>query len=229
MALKKKLSKTEFEALNEALQAEYIQDGENYVLDVEGGDEGSGITQSDVDKVLQAKQHEKELRLKAEKELKELKASGQGQSQEADGLREQLDNLNTRLSARDNSLKKTALDAAAAEITKHSKFPKAFKPNVLARLQADINESGEAVVTVLDAAGKPSKLTLDALTDEFKKDKEFEGLMLGSQASGGDGGRQGTDGSDKPIKDMNESERVAAAKADPDGFRAKMAAENQPV
>lgn len=226
MALKKKISATAYEALNEALKSEYTLVGEDYILDVDGDDRP---TQADLDALKQAKQHEKEARQTAERELKALKAAGEGNSTEAQQLREELESLNTRLSSRDNALKKTALEAAASKVTVKSKFPTAMLPNVLTRLDASIDDSGQAVVTVLGADGKPSKMTLDELVVDFQKNKEFEGLMLGSAASGGGNLGDPADGGNKAIKDMSESERVAAAQADPKGFAAKVAAETPTV
>lgn len=221
MALKHKLSATQYEALNDALKGEYTLVGDEYVLDVEGLP--SGPTQADLDALAQAKAHEKAARQAAEKALKELKAAGEGNGAEAETLRGEITALTERLNSRDSSLKKSALEAAAGKVTSASKFPKVLAPHVMGRLQADIDESGNAVVTILDASGKPSKMTFDELTAEFKKDKEFEGLMLGSQASGSGTTGQPTDalsGDGKKLKDMSEAERVAMAQTDPDGFKA---------
>lgn len=222
MALKKRVTAEQYAALADVLKGEYVKDGDVYVLDVDGDDRP---TQADVDALKQAKQHEKEARQTVERELKALKAAGEGNSTEAETLRGELAALSERLNSRDGALKKAALEQAAGNITSKSKFPNVMKPHVLARLQADINEAGDAVVTILGADGKPSKLSFDELTTEFQKNKEFEGLMLGSQSSGGDGGKPAADGSIKAVKDMTEGERVAAAKADPQGFAQRVRAE----
>lgn len=216
MALKKKISATAYEALSDELKAQYSLQGEDYLLDVEGDDRP---TQEDVENLKRAKDHEKAARQKLEKELKDMKAAGEGGTQEAETLKGEIAALSERLNARDSALKKSALEVASSGVTAKSKFPNVMKPHVLARMQADINEAGDAVVSILGADGKPSKMTVEELADEFTKNKEFEGLMLGSQASGGGGGKPPADGAKKPLKEMTEAERVAMAKDDPEGFR----------
>lgn len=218
MALKRKISATAYEALSDEGKGYYKLVGEDYVLDLEGGD--TGPSQADIDALKQAKDHEKTARQNAEKELRALKAAGEGSGAEAETLKGEIAALTERLNSRDSSLKKAALEAAASKVTGSSKYPKIMLPHVMGRLQADIDESGNAVVKILGADGKPSNLNFDQLVEEFKKDKEFEGLMLGSQSSGGEGGKPGGDGGGKALKDMSEPERVAMAKSDPDGFKA---------
>lgn len=220
MALKKLIDAAAFANLPEATQALYVKVGDGYKLDLEGDD---GPTQADLDAVKTAKDHEKAARQSAERELKELKAKGEGNGQEAETLKGEISALTERLNARDAALKKSALEAAAGNITSKSKFPNVMKPHVLGRLQADIDESGNAQVVILGADGKPSKMSFDELTEEFKKNKEFEGLMLASTSSGGGGGNPPADGGQKALKDMSESERVALAKSDPDTFKALVA------
>lgn len=217
MALKKLIDAAAYEKLDDATKALYVKAGDGYKVDLEGDD---GPTQADIDALKQAKQHEKDARQAAEKELKALKAAGEGGSAEAETLKSEITALTERLNSRDGALKKSALETAAQSVTSKSKFPNVLKPHVLGRLQADIDESGNAVVSILGADGKPSKMTFDELATEFQKNKEFEGLMLGATSSGGGGGNPPADGAVKALKDMSESERVAMAKTDPDGFKA---------
>lgn len=217
MALKKLIDAAAYEKLDDATKALYVKVGDGYKVDLEGDE---GPTQADIDALKQAKDHEKAARQAAEKELKALKAAGEGGSQEADTLRQEIAALSERLNSRDGALKKSALEAAAQAVTSKSKFPNVMKPHVMGRLQADIDDSGNAVVVILGADGKPSKMSFDELTTEFQKNKEFEGLMLGATSSGGGGGNPPADGAVKALKDMSESERVAMAKSDPDGFKA---------
>lgn len=221
MALKKLIDAAAFANLPEATQALYVKVGDGYKLDLEGDD---GPTQADIDALKTAKDHEKTARQTAERELKELKAKGEGNGQEAETLKTEISALTERLNSRDGALKKSALEAAAGNITSKSKFPNVMKPHVLCRLQADLDESGNAIVSILGADGKPSKMTFDELTEEFKKNKEFEGLMLAPTSSGAGGGQYPADGSTKQLKDMSEKERVAFSQTDPDGFKAAIKA-----
>lgn len=221
MALKKLIDAAAFANLPEATQALYVKDGDGYKLDLEGDD---GPTQADIDALKTAKDHEKAARQAVERELKDLKAKGEGNGAEATALKTELEALTARLNSRDSSLKKSALEKAAGAVTSKSKFPTVLAPHVMSRLHADIDESGNAVVSILGADGKPSKMTFDELTEEFKKNKEFEGLMLAPTSSGGGGGQDPADGSTKQLKDMSEKERVAFSQTDPDGFKAAIKA-----
>lgn len=225
MAIKHKLSQAEFDALSDDLKDCYKKDGDGYIVDVSGAP--AGVTQADVDKAVSAKNHEKELRLKAERELREHKANGSTTAEEAESLKGEVQKLTERLNSRDSSLKSSAMNGLAEKVAASSKYPSIMLPHVLKRLSADIDESGAAKVSILDKDGKVSTLTIDQLTDEFRKDKEFEGLMLANTSSGAGGGQPGSNGNPgtKQLKDMNEQERVAFAKTDPDGFKAAIAAQ----
>ena len=59
---KKKISKAGFEKLADHLKTEYVERGDNYILDLEGDDA-----------LERAKEHERELRKAAEAEAKQLK------------------------------------------------------------------------------------------------------------------------------------------------------------
>ena len=229
MAIKHKLTQAEFDALSDDLKDCYKKDGDGYIVDVSGAP--AGVSQEDIDRAVSAKNHEKEARQKAEKELRELKANGNTTAEEAETLKGQVQQLSERLNSRDNSLKSTALNSMAEKVAANSKYPSIMLPHVLNRLSAEIDESGNAKVSILGKDGKASALTIDQLTDEFRKDKEFEGLMLANGSSGGGGGQPGDHGNPgtKQLKDMNEKERVAFAQNDPDGFKAAMAAQTPSV
>lgn len=229
MAIKHKLSQAEFDALSDDLKDCYKKDGDGYIVDVSGAP--AGVTQEDVDRAVSAKQHEKELRQKAERELRELKANGGTAAEEAETLKGQVTQLTERLNSRDSSLKNSALNGLAEKVAASSKYPSIMLPHVLKRLSADIDESGSAKVTILGKDGKASTLTVEQLTEEFRKDKEFEGLMLAPASSGAGGGNPdgGAGYTGKQLKDMNEKERVAFARNDPDGFKAACAAQTPSV
>jgi hypothetical protein len=229
MAIKHKLTQAEFDALSDDLKDCYKKDGDGYIVDVSGAP--AGVTQEDVDKAVSAKNHEKEARQKAEKELRELKANSGTTAEESAALKTQVEQLSERLNSRDSSLKNTAMTGIAEKVAASSKYPAIMLPHVLKRLSADIDESGNAKVTILGADGKPSQLTADQLVEEFRKDKQFDGLMLGAGSSGGGGGNPGDSGNPgtKKLKDMNEQERVAFAKTDPDGFKAALAEQTPSV
>lgn len=226
MPIKFKLSKAEYDALPEDRKDDYIANGDEYIVDLT--DAPKTYTQADIDALTQAKGNEKKLRQDLQKELNDLKKAGEGNSSEAEQLREEMKALSDRLSARDNALKASATKLAAESVTKLAKTPSILLPHVMARLQADIDEQGNAKVTILGADGKPSQLTLEQLGKEFQTNADFADVMLapGSSGSGGAKGNSGGNAGTKSLKDMSEQERVALAKSDPEAFKALTAQAN---
>lgn len=224
MALKKRINASEYAVLDDELKAFYIKEGSGYKVDLEGDE---GVSQADVDAAVNAKNHEKQKRQEAEKRIRELEASNGGTSQEAETLRGTVDELTKRLNARDDAIKRNAMATVATQVSGHAKTPKVLMPHVMSRLSADLDEEGNAVVSILGLDGKPSKLTVDELVAEFRGAEEFQGLMLASTSSGGGGGNpDGGNPVNKSLKDMSEKERVAMAKSDPEGLK-KLVADSQ--
>lgn len=195
MALKKKLTKAEFEKLNEAFKSEYIEDGEGYRLDVEG--------EEDTGALKRAKDRESQLRKDAEEKLKLAQESLDkitGDDARKKGDIETLEkSWNTKKDLEISSLKtgyeerinklstytqKNLVENVAMQIaSKISKSPALILPHIKARLQADLD--GETPSTViLDASGKASALTIDQLSAEFVANKDFASIIIGSRASG---------------------------------------------
>ena len=217
MALKKRINASEYAVLDDELKQFYIKDGSGYKVDLEGDE---GVTQADVDAAVQAKNHEKQKRQEAERRLRELEQSGGQAGEEAETLRTQLKELSERLNNRDEAIKRSAKERIAAEITTHAKTPKVLLPHVMSRLSADLDEQGNAVVSILGADGKPSKMTTSELVEEFRKTEDFQALMLAPTSSGGNGGEPNGGGEvTKKLSEMSEKERVALAKSDPEAFK----------
>lgn len=207
MALKKKLSKEDYEKLSAHLKTEYIEDGEGYKLDIDG-DEDTGALK-------RAKDREAQLRKEAEKELKEAReklAEIEGNDARKNG---DIKTLEKSWSDKHESIKteyegkigkltsfiSTALvDNVALQIASEiSTAPKLLIPHIKARLAADFD--GETPSTrVLDAAGKPSALKIDELKQEFVANKDFASIIIASKASGG-AGKPNNTGSGAPNSD----------------------------
>ena len=87
--------------------------------------------------------------------------------------------------------------------------------DVLARI--DIRD-GETVV--LDAKGGLTGNTLDDLLKEFSASSRYADNIKGTQARGnGADGSKVTSGARKSFKEMNESEKIAFKRTDPEGFK----------
>ena len=231
MALKKKLSKAEYDKLSDAIKAEYIEDGDGFRLDIDG-DEDTGALK-------RAKDREAQLRRDAEAKLREAqeeldRINGDDARKKGDiatlekSWQKKLEDQKAEYEGRVGKLTahttKTLVDNVATQIaTKISNAPALLLPHIKSRLQADFE--GDAPVTrVLDKDGKPSAMTVEELAAEFVANKDFSAIITASKASGGAGKPSNNSGggapnnSDKPadLASMNPAqlaEHIKASKA----------------
>ena len=207
MALKKKITEAVFNKLSEEMKKEYIKDGEDgYKLDVDGDE--------DVTALKSAKEHEKTARKAAEKALKEA-------NEKLEAIEEEKNKGAGNVEALENSYKKKLTDKDTEWKGKTDKLasaltntiiggqamklatelsPKSFKlliPFIEKRLQADL-DGDEPKMRILDAAGKPSALTIEDLRKEFVDNADFSAIITGSKATGGAGGDKSKSGGALP-------------------------------
>ena len=231
MALKKKLTKAEYEKLSEHIKAEYIEDGDGFRLDVDG-DEDTGALK-------RAKDREAQLRRDAEAKLREAqeeldRINGDDARKKGDittlekswqkKLEDQKSEYEGKVSKLTAHTTKTLVDNVATQIaTKISNAPALLLPHIKSRLQADF-EGDSPVTRVLDKDGKPSAMTVEELAAEFVANKDFSAIITASKASGGAGKPSNNNGggapnnSDKPadLASMNPAqlaEHIKASKA----------------
>lgn len=204
------LTEEEFKKLSKDLQGEYVKDGDEYKLKLEDADG------EDLGSLRSAKDHEKKKRQDIEKKLKEkekafdeleekyeqLESSGTGAIKDKEALEkswkgklEKAENkAKEQLSKRDAQIRKLMVSDKAMEIASRI----STSPKAMARILADritIEEDGdEYVIRILDADGKPSALSVAELEKEIVSDKEFSGIIKGSQASGGGAEKGGQGG-----------------------------------
>ena len=211
MALKRKITKADYDKLAADLKTEYVADGDdNYRLDLDGEEDNGALKR--------AKDRETQLRKDAEKKAAELAAQLDSLTDSDAKKRGDIEALEkswkeksdkerleseTKTKALRAHIEKQLVDNVALQIaTKISTAPSIILPHVRARLQADF-EGDEPKTRVLGADGKPSALTTDELANEFVANKDFSAIMIASKASGGAGGakRPGSgaphDGDDK--------------------------------
>ena len=231
MALKKKLTKAEYEKLSEHIKAEYIEDGDGFRLDIDG-DEDTGALK-------RAKDREAQLRRDAEAKLREAqeeldRINGDDARKKGDiatlekSWQKKLDDAKAEYEGKLGKLtshtKTQLVDNVAQQIaSKISNAPALLLPHIKTRLQADFE--GDAPVTrVLDKDGKVSAMTVEELTAEFVANKDFSAIITASKASGGAGrssnqiGGGAPNQSDKPadLASMNPAqlaEHIKASKA----------------
>ena len=229
MALKKKLTKAEYEKLSEHIKAEYIEDGDGFRLDIDG-DEDTGALK-------RAKDREAQLRRDAEAKLREAqeeldRINGDDARKKGDiatlekswqkKLDEQREEYEAKVSKLTAHTTKTLVDNVASQLAhKISNAPALIMPHIKSRLMADF-EGDTPVTRVLDKDGKPSALTIDELANEFVANKDFSAIITASKASGGAGKPSQNGGgapkfngqSDKPadLSKMNPAELAAHLK-----------------
>jgi hypothetical protein len=199
MAVKRKISAAEYEALSDEMKAHYKLNGKDYVLDADDADELSrGLAR------------EKEGKTKAETERDALQARLDALN-EAETLR-QLGDVKTldaswkakhdaamkeaggKLTARETLAKNLALrgvaDKLAAELFT---VPDVMVDRIIGRLDADLDvidpTTGLPTVKVKGPDGKISALTTDDLKKEFREDKKLAKIVIANRSSGSAGNR----------------------------------------
>lgn len=230
MALKKKVTKAEYEKLNDVFKAEYIEDGDGFRLDVDG--------EEDTGALKRAKDREAQLRKEAETKLREaqeqLDALGTDDARKKGDIETLEKKWKADLEAEKTAhtatrdkfqgvFKKNLVDAKATEIaTKISKVPSLLARVIKDRLSVDF-DGDEPVTKVLDANGQPSALTIEDLQKELVANADYADIIIASKSSGGagktkqGGGAPANSGqtTDKPVDfaSMNPKELAAHIEA----------------
>lgn len=194
MALKRKITKDEFDALSEELQKEYKENNGEYILDVEGA-----IDENEVASLRRAKEREAQ----QAKELREQKEELENRLAEIDNndarkrgdietleksWKEKYDKdtqeLQQRLEQRDSHIKTVMRDNVASELARSiSKSPRLMERYLRDRITVDFD--GENPVTrILDEEGKPTALTVDDLKKEVVANPDFADIIVAGRGSG---------------------------------------------
>lgn len=223
------------DGLDEAIAALYAQkaDGKFHLK----------LEDDDAEPLRRAKEHEVGLRQIAERERDEARAALEAanntitQLQNDAGknvqqVREQLateyadkeaklkDAHSKETEALKATVKKVYVDDVAFKIASEiTDVPDLLLPLLEKRLQVEIIDN-KPVTRVLKENGEASTMTPDDLKQEYSENKKFERIIKGSNASGGGAnGGHGGGGAPKELKDMNDAERAAWHKRDPEGFQ----------
>lgn len=228
MALKLKITKEQYEALDEGVKVLYNEAGDGYALDVDDIPDTGALKRAKDREAQQRKEAETRLK-ELEQQLEEIQGNDARKRGDIETLEKswasKLEQRETELSQQIEALKKHTtmmlVDNVASEIAhKISSAPKLLIPHIKARLQADL-ENGEPKTRVLDAQGQPSALSVEDLSKEFSANPDFASVIIGSKASGGgDNNRSNTPkftDEGKPV-DLTKvspkelAERIAASK-----------------
>lgn len=217
MALKKQISKADYDNLPAAFKTEYRAQGEDFVLDIEGEDTTDWKKKRDIEA-----EHRRNAEARATAAENERDEMRRGAIPKADV--EALENSwkakvttaeqagAARVAELETVIATTTADTAARDVASMFLAPAAMIPMVRSRLKPEI-VGGVAVTRVLDKNGQPSALTLDDLKAEFKADPTLAPVIVASKASGAgaSGGQQqpgGPGAGGKKLKDMGDAERL---------------------
>lgn len=217
------------DGVEESVKSLYEEKDGKYVLKIEGipqpqqhSDEG---LRKKVDELLAEKKAEQQKRKEAEEQAALEHARKKG---DIDALEK---SWGEKFTARETELlnEKKSLEAQVYKLTVGSKATElaaklavpgsdsVLLPHISNRLQVETVD-GEIKIRVLDLQGKPSALSIEDLEKEFRANEAFKPLIRASNASGsGASGGQGGGATKKP-SEMNQTERAAWQKDDPEGF-----------
>lgn len=216
MALKRKLTKAQHAKLSDELKAEYKEDGDSFVLDIDGDEDTSALKR--------AKDREKQRADDAEAERDELREANRklesGKAGDVTKLQKKYDTdiatMKTEhegaVARRDTFITKTLKQGLAQTIAAalNPKSPKVFVPHVESRITVDLT-GDEPKVVILGADGKPSQMTAEQLQQEFVANKDFAGMIVGSKASGGAGATNNKGGGGAPSQNQDQQPASLAA------------------
>lgn len=219
------------EGLEESHKAFYEEKDGKFVLKVKGVPQADDNLEGLKRKNQEFMEEAKAAKRKA-KELEELARQKEEENARKNGNIEALEkSWGDKLAARETELlnEKQSLEAQVYKLTVGSKATElaaklavpgsdsVLLPHISNRLQVETVD-GEIKIRVLDLQGKPSALSIEDLEKEFRANEAFKPLIRASGASGsGASGGQGGGATKKP-SEMNQTERAAWQKDDPEGF-----------
>lgn len=225
MALKRKISRTEYDGLNDVLKAEYKANGDNYVLDTD-----------DATELLNARDLEKREKDAAREELKTVKAELAALKKNGGDFEALENSYKTRIASLEGELAQvnTTLtserrdryaNAEAAKIAARFTVPGIMQKEIAPRL--DIDPKDPTKVRVLDKDGKPSAMTLADLEKEFVDNPEYKGIVIASKATGSAGTPPNRPTSGQTFPPNTDNERPNLAKMQPAELAAYMKAKRE--
>lgn len=232
--MKRKLTKTEFEALNEVLKSEYEEKNGAYFAKIEDDDEAiTSIRQAKENEVLAHKETKKKLK-EYEDKARQSEEDNHRKTGDVEALEkswkekfttresELLSELGKSKSLIVNSMKDSALTTLAAKLVKPD-ASRIFKKAIAERFDVEMLETGSKL-RILDKEGKPSAMTMDDFEKEILADKEFSSIIVASRASGTGSSNTSKHGAgstqlntEKPLRLQSPSELAAMVKSQKEG------------
>jgi hypothetical protein len=237
--LKRRITKAEFEALSEALQAEYKKaaGSDNYNLDTDTDESSAALLTAKQREKQRADEAEKKL-LEAETKLAEVENATSGALDAAAVIKLKADHkaaldkaandAKALVDAKHKQLEEVMLDSEAMKIaTELSIVPDIFAGEVRKRLTLE-EVDGKPVVKVLDEKGTVTEKKIEDLGEEFLANDKFAAILTGSRASGGgaSGSPKGGRATAKKLSEMTATEEAAFANEKPVEYAKMVEAES---
>lgn len=196
MALKRKLTAEEYNALSADLKKEYAENpsrkGE-YLVSLDGDDESITALKAAKDAAAKEARDATKKAKEAEDALAAIEDERRRKSGDIPALeaswKEKVDAAKREGQTAVDKLKSQlggvlVSERARSMATKLSTSPELLLPHITSRLSVDL-DGDEPKTRVLDATGKPTAATLEDLEKEVLADKRFAAIIIASKASGG--------------------------------------------
>ena len=234
----------------EAVRDFYKQDGDVFVLQVDGR------AVEDTTALKNAKDHEKNLRVAAEGKVAELAQQVTTVSGERDTIAAERDaaladkgadvsaietswkgKLDAALADKDNVSRELTTEIERLLVTttannlahEISVVPELFSSVIAGRLKVEKGADGKYFTRVLDATGAPTANNLDDLRKELLANEKYSPIIIAGKGSGGGAGDPGSGGgaTEKKWLEHTDEELVELSRTDPDKYeRLKKAHQN---
>lgn len=234
MALKRKITKAEYDALSEVLQAEYRQDGDSYVLDLE--DSGFDALKAEKARLAEELRKKEEAEAAAAEEArkereKAAKAAGDMEALEA-SWKEKYDRdlaaEREKASTSTKALEAVFVNKVARDLAeKISTVPDLLVDVIKKRLTVETN-GGTPITRVVDVNGQPSALSISDLEKEFVDNPAYAAIIKASNANGGGAGEGGEGGGAprKKLSEMTATEEALFAREHPEEYEQMLKTQN---
>ena len=233
MALKSKITaQADFDALPDAIKAEYKKEGDIWLLDSDDATELRTAKDREAKRARDAEAERDRLKKEAEDAARVIQDAKDEAARKAGDVAAIEKSWSDKYEAEKTEGKKreAALQAqidtllvtnVANQIAGDiSTVPDLLSGPIAKRLKAEITD-GVAITRVLDADGKPSAMSIDELKKEFVANPKYAAIIQGSNASGGGANGGGTGGgapTGKKFSQLSEAERVALHRENPTKF-----------
>lgn len=195
MALKRKITNEQYEALKDDIKAEYKKLGDHYVLDTDDATELTNALNGEREKVrsnaekltaLQRERDELAAKIEAGNHIELVKKGDvEALTKSYDKkIADQKVDFETSTAKFKTMIINSAIDSVATKLaTELSTSPNVIMPHIKARLRCDLDGDTPSV-KILGIDGNVSALTADDLKKEFLTNKDFSSILIGSKASG---------------------------------------------